>query len=181
MVCSWPTLLGMVTEGIVWITWRICWPPAPCVAKMDPGERTWREKKRWKWVVVTLLRFTLLNPQKVGVYSYHGAYRLHRRGDRCGWQAGLGHSAAGSWVDCGARCRSGARFVERKVNGLSLVLSGARMRRGGLCLALLLHLQVFRLWAVITYICLLERTRWTRRYKKRLERKGQSDNSASAN
>lgn len=24
----------------MWITWRICWPPAPCVAKMEPGERT---------------------------------------------------------------------------------------------------------------------------------------------
>lgn len=40
MVCSWPTLLGMLTEGIVWMTWRICWPPAPCVAKIEPGERT---------------------------------------------------------------------------------------------------------------------------------------------
>lgn len=29
MVWSWPTLLGMLTEGIVWMTCRICWPPAP--------------------------------------------------------------------------------------------------------------------------------------------------------
>lgn len=24
MVWSWPTLLGMLTDGIVWMTWRIC-------------------------------------------------------------------------------------------------------------------------------------------------------------
>lgn len=40
MVCSWPTLLGMLTEGMVWMTCRICWPPAPWVARMEPGERT---------------------------------------------------------------------------------------------------------------------------------------------
>lgn len=42
MVCSWPTLLGMLTEGMVWMTCRICWPPAPCVARIEPGERTCR-------------------------------------------------------------------------------------------------------------------------------------------
>lgn len=36
-----PILLGRLTEGMVWMTWRICCPLLPCVeARMEPGERT---------------------------------------------------------------------------------------------------------------------------------------------
>lgn len=36
-----PILLGRLTEGMVWMTWRICCPPLPCVdARMEPGDRT---------------------------------------------------------------------------------------------------------------------------------------------
>lgn len=130
MVCSWPTLLGILTEGMVWMTWRICWPPAPCVAKMEPGERTWRGILQVFNPAVYLLLQPHYNNGK-DICSYHGAYRLYCGGDRCGRQAGLGHDTAGRRVDCGVRRRSrewrGARLVERQVNWFGLVLCRTRL------------------------------------------------------
>lgn len=58
-----------------------------------------------------------------GVFGYHGADGLYCRGDRRGWQAGLG--AAGGGVDGGARFRclnrGGAGLVERQVDGFRLI------------------------------------------------------------